>query len=119
MQDLHANSSRVAQVYIGMDQRMWRASIASCSSLSTPDLVHLRNSLLEFFVLALLIRMPFILSMAQVSRGYSSRSMRRIPQEAWTHLTFPWQIVLIDSASIERDQQVRTAISVLDRKSRL
>lgn len=52
--------------------------VASLTILCGPDLIHLSHSFLEFFVLALLVAMSFILTQSQVHSLSVRHNLRRI-----------------------------------------
>lgn len=82
--------------------------IAPRAVLRGPQLVHLGDALLELFVLAFLVGVSLVLAACPTS--VSHRCLRSVV----SYLALPRQIVLLVAAAVQRYQQVRAAVSVLD-----
>jgi hypothetical protein len=80
------------------------------------QLIHLGHSLQEFVVLALFVGVSFILLLSAPS-NLAVLSDDREDTEQSTHSALPRKIVCLEPAFIERNQEVRTAVSVRKRNS--
>ena len=79
-------------------------SIASRALFGCSDLVHLGHSLHELIVLAFLVAMSLVLlSFQLLASGLGPVS---------TYGALPWRIPRLVSALVQRDEEVRTAVSV-------
>ena len=99
-------------------------SVASLAALCGSQLVHLCDTLLEFLVLALFVRVSLVLfeyrsesGFVEIDRVAGLRSLRVGEDWRLSYLALPGQVVLVVSAAVQRDQEVGAGVSVLDGKS--
>lgn len=100
------------------------ALVTPLPTLRRPQLIHLRNPLLELLVLAFLIAVSLCLPIYQPLLNPNPDPFPPDPYPSsksvignGAYLTLPRQIILLVPTPVQRDKQVRTAIAVGDRKA--